>query len=368
MDKIDYDYLSDKEIDCIMREEDKYRIAHGNTCAPDENLCKYCRNIDKQNHFCWDCDSGSMYLPITRPLYNLCLMFLSLNSELENAENDPDADRVKISKQKGVIESLRFVMQPFGIKEALYRFQDEIINGKDYYTLKEIENAEMKYTFKQKKETEEEKKYREKVGTIRCYKDACTHCKYNYRFDKKFCWDCDRGTNFRNGIRSIQTIEKMLMFINTESGEALMNQVRNEEMTIIRISLAEGLKWIIEPYTTEEELIEKNGFEYVSNEDINLIIQQENEEYEFLDTIENDSEMQKTEFEKNPCEDEDPMETIKNNIPKYIKELIIAGDRDSIIKSKVIAQLAILGLSLSDSNVLNEEISSIRRNLKIGKS
>ena len=47
MDKIEYDYLSDEEFERIMREEQEYRIAHGDTCSPDENLCKYCRNIDK---------------------------------------------------------------------------------------------------------------------------------------------------------------------------------------------------------------------------------------------------------------------------------------------------------------------------------
>ena len=76
------------------------------------------------------------------------------------------------------------------------------------------------------------------------------------------------------------------MFINTISGEALMNQLRNEELTIIRIGIAEGLKWIIAPYTTEHELIEKSGFEYISEEDMNFIIQTEDEEYEELDNEE----------------------------------------------------------------------------------
>jgi hypothetical protein len=373
MDKIDFEYLSEREINRIMEEEYKYRTAHGGTCNPDENLCKYCLNIDKQNHFCWDCDSGSKYLPITRPLFNLCLMFLSLSSGLEEAEINSGTHNVTILQKKGMIEALRFVMQPFGLDAVVKKFKNEIVdNEKDYHTLFEIENATMKYVFNQPDESKKEAKYRETIGTIRCHENACTHCKYNDRFDTEFCWDCDRGTNFKNGIRSIQTIEKMLMFLNTKSGEALMNHDRNEEITIIRIGMVEGLKWIINPYTTEEELIEKNGFEYVSKEDMNFTIQMEDEEYEELNNfIKNDLGAQKnierledTEAEFSD-EDTDPMESIMSNIPKYIEKLIIAGDKDSIVKAKVISELMILGLVLSDPNELDNEIASIRKKLMI---
>jgi hypothetical protein len=364
MDKIEYDYLSDREIEKIMREEEKYRMAHGDTCVPDGNLCKYCRNIDRQNHFCWDCDSGSKYLPITRPLFNLFLMFLSLNSGLEEAEKNKEADKIIIFQQKGVIEALRFVMEPFGLNNVVKKFKNEIMNNKnDHNAPAEIENIKMKYSFKQEKETEEENDYRGTVGTIRCHTNACTYCKYNYRFSTKFCWDCDRGTNFKNGIRSMQTIEKMLMFLNTESGEAIMSHDRNDEMTIIRMGMAEGLKWIIEPYTTEEELIEKNGFEYIGKEDMNFTIQMEDEEYDALDNYDKIGE----DDHENQVEDKDPMKTIEDNIPKFIEKLIIAGDDDSIIIAKVTAELMILGLDLSDPSELEKEISSIRQNLLLDK-
>ena len=66
--------------------------------------------------------------------------------------------------------------------------------------------------------------------------------------------------------------------------------------------------------------------------------------------------------EKN--EEDDPMETIQNNIPIYIKNQIMEGDKNSIIKAKVLAQLAILGLSLSDPDELDAEITLIRKNME----
>ena len=63
--------------------------------------------------------------------------------------------------------------------------------------------------------------------------------------------------------------------------------------------------------------------------------------------------------------DENPLETIKNNIPEYIKRLIIAGDKNSTIKAKVIGFFMALGLSVSDPNELESEIELIRNNLKI---
>ncbi|GHV80047.1 hypothetical protein AGMMS49944_18380 [Spirochaetia bacterium] len=277
MENYDTEFMSEKEINQLIQKEMDYRQKHGDTYSADENLCKYCRNIDKQNHFCWDCDSGSKYIPITRPLFNLCLMFLSLNSALEEAEGN------LISQQKGMIEALRFVMQPFGLNNVATKFKDEIMNNeKDYHTpltLAEIEKAKVKNIFKQSKENKKEIEYRKTVGTIRCHENACAHCKYNDRFGTEFCWDCDRGTNFKNGIRSIQTIEKMLMFLNTQRGEVLLNHEADINMTMVRIGLAEGLKWIIEPYITEEELFERNDFEYVSKEDINSTIKMEDEEY-----------------------------------------------------------------------------------------
>ncbi len=287
MDNYDEEFLSDIEVDQLIQTEMEYRQNNGDTYPPDENLCKYCLNIDKQNHFCWDCDRGSKYIPITFPLYNIVLMLCSLNAGLDDAKENPDSDEIIIIKQQGMIEALKFVIQPFGTyHETLQYFSDDILgNEKDYSDPSEIEKALREKVFVQTTETRKEDDYRLEVGTIRCHQNACNHCKYKERFDSKFCWSCDRGTNFRNGIRSIDTISMMLMHINTSLGDNLSNGTTDENQTILSIGIAEGLKWVIKPYTTEEELIEKNGFEYISSEDVKLAIGCEDEEYNNLDEI-----------------------------------------------------------------------------------
>ena len=60
---------------------------------PDKNVCKYCRNIVGD---CRNCDLGSKYAPITRPLFNLALMFVSLDSGLGAAEQDPTFDETML--------------------------------------------------------------------------------------------------------------------------------------------------------------------------------------------------------------------------------------------------------------------------------
>lgn len=288
MDNYDSEFLCDSEIDKLIQDEMEYRQNNGDTCSPDENICKYCLNIDKQNHFCWDCDRGSKYIPITFPLYNIVLMICSLQAGLDDAKENENVDQTIIIKQQGIIEALKFVIQPFGdYHETLQYFSDEILNNdKDYSDPVEIENAKQKNMFVQSNETRKESNYRLKVGTIRCHQNACNYCKYKERFNSEICWDCDRGTNFKNGVRSIDTISKMLMYINTSLGENLSNMRSDENNTILNIGIAEGFKWVIKPYTTEEELIEKNGFEYISSDDIKAVIDSEDEEYKILDEME----------------------------------------------------------------------------------
>ncbi|MDR1786175.1 MAG: hypothetical protein LBR23_06930 [Spirochaetaceae bacterium] len=289
MKKIDYELLSDTQIDRIIQEERNYRLAHGGTIGPEENVCRNCRNIDVQNHFCWDCAFGSLYVPMTRPLYNIALMLFAVNSALQGAENDENADQNMRLRQTGMLTALQFVLHPFGIENVAKKFLDDATaSGIDFSNQQEIENAEAVYTFEQGEETEEEKHYRAKVGTARAHEKVCIHCKYNDRFGTQFCWDCDRGTNFRSGIRSINTIGKMFACLNTVAGEDIVNQAHDTEKTILRISVIEGLKWIIAPYTTEEELLEKQDEygECVSKRDMDFIIKTEDEEYEELDNYE----------------------------------------------------------------------------------
>jgi ribosomal protein S27AE len=90
------------------------------------------------------------------------------------------------------------------------------------------------------------------------------------------------------------------------------------------------------------------------------------------EAIENDPEAQEmiramenneAKFMDDLYENADPIETLTNNIPKYIEQLILEGDEDAVIKSKVIAELLIVGLNLSDPNALDDEIASIRKKL-----
>lgn len=279
MEKYNHEYLSKKEIENKIKEELNYRMEHGNTFPADENLCKYCRNIDKQNKFCWDCNSGSKYTPITRPLFNLYLMYFSSLDGLESAKMDNKADNTIIIMQQGFIEALKFVLSPFGsILDFERKYGEKVISYCDGCpTPEEIMIEETTCEFKQMIETKKEKEYREKIGTIRPDKMTCNFCKYSDRFGTQFCWDCSLGSNFKNGIRSIDIISKMLMRINT-----IFNEY-DEEKKLGLTGFAEGLKWIIEPYTTENELIEKYGFSYITEEDINSEVEFENDEYRKLD-------------------------------------------------------------------------------------
>lgn len=257
IDKI-YDELYDKEI--------HYRKEHGESWSPNSNLCKYCRNNNQKQKFCWDCDKGSLYTPTTRPLFNLLLMYLSLGAGIESANNK--------LQQAGFRDALRVLLQPFGIDKAIQKYKNHIIDN-DCNTFPKIEKAKNKYKFKQPAESEIENKEREKKGTLRCHENACTHCKYNDRFNTVFCYNCDSGSNFRNGIRSIDTTYKYLMYINTAFGKG--------EGSDWKLYFAEGLKWAIAPYIKEENLIEKYGFEYVTQNELEEILRAEDEDYKLLD-------------------------------------------------------------------------------------
>lgn len=279
MEKYNHEYLSKDEMDKKIKEELDYRMEHGNTLPADENLCKYCRNIDKLNKFCWNCDSGSKYIPITRPLFNIFLMYISSSDGLKSANLDKDADDTIIIMQQGFIEALTFVTSPFGsIHDFSKKYGDKVIEYCDGCpSPEEIMVENLKCEFKQKKETKSEKEYRETIGTIRPDKMACNFCKYNDRFGTKFCWDCSLGSSFKNGIRSIDIISKMLMRINT-----IFNEY-DEEKKHGLIGFAEGLKWVIQPYTSEVELNEKYGFKYITEEDIYNEVEFENAEYSEFD-------------------------------------------------------------------------------------
>ena len=287
MEKYDSDHYSESQIDALIQEEMTYRKNNGDTCSSDENLCHQCRNIDRQNHYCWNCDSGSLYIPITFPLYNIVLMLSSLLSGHEDASKKYNSDHLLLIQQQGMINALKFAIQPFGTVETTFKyFAEEILSNEiDYCTPEEIENAIQKTKTNRQKETIEENTHRSKVGTINCHINACNHCKYRERVNSVFCWDCDRGTCFKNGVRSIDTIAKTLMYINTVMGEANTSRDRNENQTLTNIGFAEGLKWVIKPYTTEEALIDESGFEYITQEDFESPIRSEDEGYNSLDDL-----------------------------------------------------------------------------------
>lgn len=117
---------------------------------------------------------------------------------------------------------------------------------------------------------DEEEEYREEHGTFPVNDVVCNVCAHRQRKmeDDPFCWDCDAGSLFQPATRSLEQIHKILMFINTASGEALENGEDNQTRSLMRIGFAEGLKWVVKPYATEEQLYEEFGFEYTSLDDL----------------------------------------------------------------------------------------------------
>ena len=259
--------IAESKLDALWEKEILYRREHGDTYPPSSDLCEFCRNNKKQQKFCWDCDSGSLYVPMTQPLFNLALMYLSLEASISSGNN--------AIQQIAFRDAIKTIIHPIGIEEAIKRFRDDLIKYQNgFSSVDELENAESKYSFKQGKITKEEEENRKKIGTLRCHSNVCTHCAFSNQFDTKFCWQCDSGSNFRNGIRSLEYIRKALMYINTAFGEGKGNDWKTY--------FAEGLKWAIKPYATEEELIDKYGFEYVTESEIDDFAQQEIDEYNIM--------------------------------------------------------------------------------------
>lgn len=256
--------ITESEIDALMQKEQTYRMTHGNTCQPDSNLCDLCRNNKKHQKFCWDCDLGSLYIPITQPLLNLAIIYLALEGGISSGNNS--------IQQVAFRDAIKTLIHPTGIDAIIKKYHDDLIeHQKGFSSIDEIENVESKYTFEQGEITVEELEKRNKFGTFRSHANACNHCAFSDQFNTEFCWKCDSGSNFRNGIRSLEYIRKALMYINTAFGEGNGNEWK--------IYFAEGLKWAIKPYVTEEELIDKYGFEYVTETELDNFMQQEIDEY-----------------------------------------------------------------------------------------
>ncbi|NCC64723.1 MAG: hypothetical protein EOM15_08720 [Spirochaetia bacterium] len=70
------------------------------------------------------------------------------------------------------------------------------------------------------------------------------------------------------------------MYINTIMGEGGHSDDRK---TVFRTGFAEGIQWLLKPYTTEELLSEESGYECISKELFDSIVKQEDEEYALLD-------------------------------------------------------------------------------------
>lgn len=259
--------ITESKLDALWEKEELYRQKHGNTCIPDTNLCEFCRNNKKQQKFCWDCDRGSLYVPLTQPLFNLAIMYLSLEAGISSGNNT--------IQQVAFRDAIKTIIHPIGIEEVIKRFREDLIKyQKGFSSIDELENVKSKYSFIQGEITGEEKENREKIGSFRCHFNVCTHCVFSNQFNTKFCWQCDSGSNFRNGILSLKFIRKALMYINTAFGEGNGNEWKSY--------FAEGLKWAIKPYATEADLIEKYGFEYVTELEINDFMQQEIDEYNIM--------------------------------------------------------------------------------------
>jgi hypothetical protein len=269
----------------MFEQEQAYRFKKGVTIAGDDALCEHCRNYNRTDRFCWDCDRGSLYVPLTFPLYTIVLLLSSLRSGLESATDKEGSDSTTLILQQGFIAALIFAIQPFGTFEAaLAHFADEMLSDEAIYrNPKDIEKVFRPLTTIDHTVSEDEKRYRAEFGAIACHQNACEHCKYFGRLDTPFCWDCNRGSHFKNGIRLLHTLSKTLMYINTTMGEALQSGHRDERKTVFRTGFAEGIKWLIKPTTTEEQLIEAHGNEYITKELFDSIVKREDEDYAFLD-------------------------------------------------------------------------------------
>lgn len=118
---------------------------------------------------------------------------------------------------------------------------------------------------------DEEEQYREEHGTFPVNDVVCDACLHRQRRmeDDPFCWDCDAGSLFQPVTRNLEKIHRMLMLINTTAGEALQKGEGDSPQSLMRIGFAEGLKWIVKPYATEEQLYDEFGFEYTSIDDFN---------------------------------------------------------------------------------------------------
>jgi hypothetical protein len=256
--------ISESELEALLEKEELYRKKQGNTCIPDSNLCEFCRNNKKQQKFCWDCDCGSLYVPMTQPLFNLAIMYLLLEEGISSGNN--------AIQQVAFRDAIKTIIHPIGIEEVIKRYRNDLIkHQKGFSSIDELENVVSEYSFKQGEITEKEKESRKKIGTFRCHSNVCTHCAFSNQFNTIFCWQCDGGSNFRNGILSLEYFRRALMYINTAFGEGNGNEWKTY--------FAEGLKWAIKPYATEEELIDKYGFEYVTELEIDDLMKQEIDEY-----------------------------------------------------------------------------------------
>jgi hypothetical protein len=256
--------IPERVLDNLIDREETYRMEHNDTCIPDSNLCEYCRNNKKKQKFCWDCDSGSLYVPMTYSLFHLSMVYLTLENVIQQGNNSIQTIAFR--------DAIKTLIHPIGIEEAIKRYREDLIKfQKGFSSIEEMENAESEYSFKQGEISAEEKENREKFGTFRCHSNACTHCAFSNQFNTKFCWLCNSGSNFRNGIRSLEYITKSLMYINTAFGEGKGSDWKTH--------FAEGLIWAIKPYATEPELIDKHGFEYITKSEIDDFAQQEIDEY-----------------------------------------------------------------------------------------
>jgi tetratricopeptide (TPR) repeat protein len=106
--------------------------------------------------------------------------------------------------------------------------------------------------------SEEEFKYRKENDTYLCDENLCYLCaNYNKR-SEKFCWDCDEGMRFESATRSLKEIYEMFKKMNTDLSKAKeMGVVLDNEKLQYILGTVNTLKWIIEPYGTEEELYEE---------------------------------------------------------------------------------------------------------------
>ena len=108
----------------------------------------------------------------------------------------------------------------------------------------------------------DEDKYREVHGTIPVDEKVCRSCRHYKSAEPLVCWECDRGSNFSSATKNLKQIHNRLMGINTGLGESAAAGNQDPQRVAQTIQYANGIRWVLSPFGSEDDLYERLGFEW----------------------------------------------------------------------------------------------------------